>query len=100
MVKSKTVEETCIVLSSGETTIPALVRHALGLESGGKITFRVEGYGRISVKQATAHGDDPLAREFLRLIERDIADGAHLRDLPAGVTKAMRNLLARSGKRS
>jgi antitoxin PrlF len=95
MSKHKIVEETCVVLSSGATTIPAAIRRALGIETGGKITFRIGTYDRVSVWRAAPQANDPVVSAFLNLIQQDIAGGKNLRDLPAGASMAMRNLLAR-----
>jgi len=56
-----------------QTTIPKGVREALGLRSGDKLTYRVEG-DRVVVARASAESHDPWLGPFLDLIERDIRD--------------------------
>lgn len=83
------VEETCTVTAEGQTTLPKAVRQALGLGHGGRIAFRVEN-GRVTVSNPQIGHRDPALAAFLKLVEKDIAAGRHVRDLPAGLTSALR----------
>ncbi len=68
------------------------VRQALGVDYGGNIAFRIEDQ-RITVHNPEVEHIDPALAAFLGLIEKDIAHGRHVRDLPAGLTAAMRRAL-------
>ena len=56
-----------------QTTIPKGVRQALGLRSGDKLTYRVEG-DRVLVSKAMGEENDPCLAPFLDLLARDIRD--------------------------
>jgi antitoxin PrlF len=85
------VEETSTITAKGQTTIPKAVRQALGVDCGDKIAFRIEG-GRVTVRNAETEHRDPVLVAYLRLIEKDVAAGK-MRDLPAGVSAAMRRAM-------
>jgi antitoxin PrlF len=70
----------------------AAVRQVLGVDDGGMIAYRVED-GRVTVSNPAAEHRDPALAAFLRLIEKDIAAGRNLRELPSGIAAAMRRAL-------
>lgn len=86
------IEETSTITAKGQTTVPKAVRHALGIGYGDKIAFRVEN-GRVTVSNPESERRDPALAAFLKLIEKDIAAGRHVRDLPVGVAAALRKAL-------
>ena len=45
----------------------------------------------------TTKGRDPALASFLSLIEKDIAAGHNVRDLPAGIATAMRRAAKQTG---
>jgi antitoxin PrlF len=83
------IEETSTITAKGQTTVPKAVRKALGVAYGGKIAYRIED-GQVTVHNPEAEHHDPTLVAFLGLIEKDIAAGRNVRDLPAGVAAAMR----------
>jgi antitoxin PrlF len=83
------IEETSTITAKGQTTVPKAVRQVLGVDCGGKIAYRIEN-GLVTVLNPQAENRDPALAAFLTLIERDIAAGRHVGDLPAGVAAAMR----------
>jgi antitoxin PrlF len=72
--------------------VPKAVRQALGVDHGGKIAFRIEDQ-RVTVHNPEVERRDLALAAFLGLIEKDIATGRHVRDLPTGLTAAMRRAL-------
>ncbi len=86
------MEKTCTITAKGQTTVPKAVRQALGVDCGGKIAYRIEA-GRVTVHNPQAEQRDPALAAFLRLIEKDIAAGRNIRDLPAGVAAALRRAM-------
>ncbi len=86
------IEETSTITAKGQTTVPKVVRQALGVDYGGKIAFRIEGQ-RVTVHNPEVEHRDPALAAFLGLIEKDIATGRRVRDLPAGLAAAMRRAL-------
>ena len=87
-VPTMPLEEISTITAKGQTTVPKSVRNALGLKSGEKIVFRIEGGQVIVSKREPAHRDPAMA-SFLKLIEKDIKAGRNVRDLPKGVTAAL-----------
>jgi antitoxin PrlF len=83
------IEETSTITAKGQTTVPKAVRQALGVAYGGKIAYRIED-GRVTVHNPKAEHHDPALAAFLGLIEKDIAAGRNVRDLPAGTASALR----------
>jgi antitoxin PrlF len=86
------LEETRRITAKGQTTVPKAVRQALGVDYGGMIAYRIED-GRVTVRNPAAEHRDPALAAFLRLIEKDIAAGRNLRELPSGIAAAMRRAL-------
>jgi antitoxin PrlF len=85
------IEETSTITAKGQTTVPKAVRQALGVDYGGKIAYRIEG-GRVTVHNPQAEHRDPALAAFLGLIEKDIAAGGNLHDLPTGLAAVMRRV--------
>jgi antitoxin PrlF len=86
------IEEISTITAKGQTTVPKAVRQALGVDRGGKIAYRIE-EGRVTVHNPEAENHDPALAAFLGLIEKDIAAGRNVRDLPAGVAAALRRAI-------
>jgi antitoxin PrlF len=82
------IEETSTITAKGQTTVPKAVRQALGVDYGGKVVFRIKG-GRVTLHNREVEHHDPA----LALIEKDIAAGRDLRDLPADLATAMRRAI-------
>ena len=83
------IEETSKITAKGQTTVPKSVRRALGVDLGGRIAFRIEGE-KVTVHNPEPGHRDPALAAYLRLLEKDIAAGNNLRDLPSGIAAAMR----------
>jgi antitoxin PrlF len=66
------VEEICTITAKGQTTIPKIVRQALGVGYGARIAFRIEN-GTVTVHPADDEATDPALAPFLKLLARDIA---------------------------
>ena len=86
------LEEISTITAKGQTTVPKAVRRTLGIDYGGKIAFRIEG-GRVTVHNPEAEHHDPALSAFLRMVEKDVAAGRHIRDLSPGLASAMRRAL-------
>jgi antitoxin PrlF len=66
------IEEVCTITARGQTTVPKVIRQALGVSYGGRITFRIED-GTVSVHAVAEPEEDPALGPFLALLERDIS---------------------------
>jgi antitoxin PrlF len=86
------IEETSTITAKGQTTVPKAVRQTLGVDCGGKITYRIED-GQVTVHNPEAEHHDPAVAAYLDLIAKDIAAGRNLGELPPGVVAAARRLL-------
>ena len=86
------ITETSTITAKGQTTVPKAVRQALGVDCGGKLAYRIEG-GRVTIHNPDAEHHDPALAAFLGIIEKDIAAGRNVRDLPAGVAASLRRAL-------
>jgi antitoxin PrlF len=89
------IEEVSTITAKGQTTVPKAVRQALGADYGGRIAYRIEN-GRVTLHNPDAEHRDPALAAFLGLIEKDIAAGRNVRDLPAGLATAMRRAMKAS----
>ncbi len=55
-----------------QTTIPNIVRKALGLEKHDKIRFTVQSDGNVLVSRANQMDEDPVLERFLTFLTNDI----------------------------
>ena len=55
-----------------QTTVPAAVRAALGLEKGDKIQYKILSGGQVMISRAAALEADPVLEEFLDFIANDM----------------------------
>ncbi|RYJ04353.1 MAG: AbrB family transcriptional regulator [Acetobacteraceae bacterium] len=95
------IEEVCTITSKGQTTVPKAVRQALGVGYGGRIAFRVEEGGAVTVHALQGAKDtDPALAPFLALLEADLtarpADA--VRPLPDNLTTRLEALAAEVGE--
>jgi antitoxin PrlF len=68
------IEEVSTVTAKGQTTVPKAVRQALGVGYGGRIVFRIEEGGAVTIRALDQdEGADPALAPFLALVEADIA---------------------------
>jgi antitoxin PrlF len=65
------LEEVSTITAKGQTTIPKSVRHALGVDRGGKIAFRIDDQG-VSVIRAVVEHEDPTVDAFLAFVATDV----------------------------
>ncbi len=87
--KLRITEKTSRITARGQTTVPKVVREALGVDYGGRIAFRVEGE-RVTVHRADGDaGRDPAIAAFLSMLEGDIAAGNVRAELPQDVRRAL-----------
>lgn len=67
------IEEVCTITAKGQTTVPKSIRQALGISYGGRISFRVQRNGTVSIHPVAEPETDPALAPFLALLERHIA---------------------------
>jgi len=67
------IEEKSTLTAKGQTTVPKAVRQALGIRSGDRIAFRVDGKGRVSMaRDAASHDETSAVDAFLAFLSDDI----------------------------
>ena len=67
------IEKVATITAKGQTTIPKVVRQALGADYGGKIAYRIDEHG-VSLHRVETR-EDPALGAFLAFLATDI--GAH-----------------------
>jgi len=74
------IRETATITSKGQVTLPKSIRNALGVSSGTKLSFELQG-DRVMVRplKPTEH-QDPAIAEFLNLIFAWVNDAQTLRN--------------------
>lgn len=79
------LKEESTITAKGQTTVPKVVRQALGVDYGGRIAFFVDDQHRVYVEKATAEASDPVVDGFLEFLARDMTKhpGSSVVALPA-----------------
>ncbi|GAU08821.1 type II toxin-antitoxin system PrlF family antitoxin [Desulfoplanes formicivorans] len=87
------IRATATITSKGQITLPKSIRTALGLTSGNKLSFEIQGEQIIVRSLRTNEHEDPAITKFLGLMEKDLRQGKHLRDLPKHLQDSMLTML-------
>lgn len=87
------LEEISTITAKGQTTIPKSIRRALGVDYGGRITFRVDDHG-VTLYRVEEDQPDPAIERFLAFLAGD------LERHPEAVTALSPDLVARITKLS
>lgn len=82
------IHEEATLTSKGQITLPKAIRQALGVDKGGKVLFELRN-GDVIVTRADAGHEDPAIGAFLHLLERDLAQGKNVSDLPEELASLM-----------
>ena len=80
------IEAAATISSKGQLTLPKPIRSALGLVSGTRVNFVLDG-DEMRVLKIADDGDhhDPTLNAFLDLLEKDMESGTLDTELPADV---------------
>ena len=71
------------------------MRHALGVDSGGKVAFEIRGSQVVVTRAEVEAHADPAIGQFLEFLERDIAQGGKLSTLPRVLARSLTQALRR-----
>ena len=82
------IHEQATLTSKGQITLPKAIRQALGVTTGGKVSFELRG-GEVIVTRVDAEHEDPAIGAFLGVLEQDIRLGKHVGNLPDDLARAM-----------
>ena len=82
------IHEQATLTSKGQITLPKAIRQALGVTTGGKVSFELRG-SEVIVTRADAEHEDPAIGAFLGVLEQDIREGRHMGNLPEDLARAM-----------
>lgn len=82
--------------ANGKTTLPKVVREALGLSQGDKIRYVIRPEGEVILSRADSVSDnDPVLEEFLRFLAKDITRNPEkLEPLDGGFLDRIKALVA------
>lgn len=89
------LKEESTITAKGQTTVPKVVRQALGVDYGGRIAFVVDDQHRVYVEKATEEASDPVVDRFLEFLARDMTrhPGTSVVALPATLRDRMAALV-------
>ncbi|WP_462325695.1 type II toxin-antitoxin system PrlF family antitoxin, partial [Desulfoplanes sp.] len=87
------IRETATVTSKGQITLPKSIRSALGVTSGNKLSFELQGEEIVVRRLQPDEHEDPAIAKFLGLIEQDLRQGKHIDELPKPLQESMLALL-------
>lgn len=88
------IERAAKVTAQGQTTVPAPIREALGIEAGDRIIFAVENDGSVSVRR-TDEERDPAIGSFLQFLAKDIEQRPEaIEPLTASLEATLRGITA------
>ena len=83
------------ITSKGQITLPKTIRKALGVDSGGKVSFKFDGDSVTVARADPAEHADPAIARFLVLLERDLSNGKNVAVLPPALAKSLKQALKR-----
>ena len=83
------IEEKSRVTAKGQTTVPKVVREALGVRAGDQIAYRVDAKGRVELIRYEDVSDEAAVDSFLTFLSNDI------KRHPQGVTRLSREVAKR-----
>jgi antitoxin PrlF len=87
------IQKTATVTSKGQVTLPKSIRNALGVTSGNRLSFELQGEQIVVRRLRTDEHKDPAIAKFLTLVEKDLRTGKHVRNLPEHLQKSMLSML-------
>lgn len=78
-----------------QTTIPLMVRKALGLRKNDRIRYTVQSDGRVVLTRADQAGYDPALSAFLSFVENDISrNPGHMRAVDSDLADRVNSLVS------
>ena len=87
------IRETATVTSKGQITLPKSIRSALGVTSGNKLSFELQGEEIVVRRLQPDEHEDPAIAKFLGLLENDLRKGKHIEKLPKHLQESMLAML-------
>lgn len=93
---AEVLEIPATITERGQTTVPAAVRKMLGLGKRGRVVFRGLADGTVVIAKAdeARSDDDPVLRQFLAFLERDMtARPQVIRAVPRSLVERARALV-------
>lgn len=77
---SNALRKTSTLTAKGQTTVPEVVRQALGVTAGDKIAFDIKD-GAVTVSRVEEEHTDPTLVAFLDFLDRDMAQPGRIQPL-------------------
>ena len=89
------IREHSRITAKGQTTVPKVVRQALGVSYGGEIGYVIDESGRVGLVGNAVEDTDPVIDGFLAFLAKDMARAPHnITAFPAGLADRMAALTA------
>jgi len=66
------IEEKSTITAKGQTTVPKVVREALGVRAGDQIAYRVDSEGNVVLVRSEDASDESAVDSFLAFLSNDI----------------------------
>ncbi len=89
--KFKIMEAESTLTDRYQTTIPEPIRDALHLDKRDKISYAIDGDGKVTITRA--HEEDPAVGKFLELIAKDIENNENIYALDPELLESIRDLV-------
>ncbi|MEM9276393.1 MAG: type II toxin-antitoxin system PrlF family antitoxin, partial [Cyanobacteria bacterium P01_F01_bin.143] len=74
MTATRTSSSESTLTDRYQTTVPASVRKALGLNKRDKISYTIEPDGKVVMSRAEKQENDPVLEKFLNFLARDMEE--------------------------
>lgn len=81
------IHEVATMTAKGQITVPKRIRQALDADAGTRMAFELRENGEVIVSRADVEHGDPVIRAFLGLIEKEMAAGRGVEDIPDDVAQ-------------
>ncbi len=93
---SKLLQAESTLTEKYQTTIPYLVRQALGLQKGSKISYYLQADGSVIISRQENNQKlaDPVLEQFLDFLEQDIRDNPqHIKEIASTTVNHLKSLV-------
>jgi antitoxin PrlF len=78
-----------------QTTIPAPIRNALGLQKGDKLFYSIQTEGQVVISRAKPTENDPILEKFLNFLAQDIEQNPyHIKAIGTDLVSRVQSLVA------
>ena len=95
MTATRTSDTESTLTDRYQTTVPAPVRKALGLNKRDKISYTIEPDGKVVMSRAEQQESDPILGKFLNFLARDMEKNPqHLQAISSDLVNRVQSLVS------